>query len=904
MRLSDPYWLFLLLPLAWLAWRRPQWRLHSPLRAAVILCVLLLLAGLQIRRQSERLDVWVLLDRSDSANHIHAGLAGEWLSLLERARPPQDRLRIVDFAGETAERTTDGEPPAALDPGSTRTAQAIRHALSRRTQERLSRILVLTDGYATEPLTQLEPLLAEAETPLDFRLTPLNLAADTRIAHFRAPPRTNVGQPVLIEFQTAGPAPDRYVLSRNGTAIATGRGPAEAERGRMRFVDRPPGAGVHRYDLRLWREDDSQPRNNAAELWVEVSGERTVLVAGSGPDDPVPDLLRRGGMSCQLVSDPSRLDAGSASGASLIVLNNVSASELPAAFLQSLPFAVTEQGRGLLMLGGKNSFGGGGFFQSPIDPLLPVSMELRREHRKLAVAMALVLDRSGSMTAMTAAGRTKMDLANDGAARAVDLLGEFDQAAVIAADSLAHIVVPLTGVGPNRQTLRSRIRAIESMGGGIFVHTALQAAWAELQKSVSANRHIILFSDAADSEEPGDYPALISNMRAGNATLSVIGLGTPADADAALLEDIALRGGGRMFFCDEPSSLPALFAQETAAVARSLFVESETPTASASGWQEIAARPMSWPTSVGGFNLCYLRPNADAALISADAYTAPLVAFANRGTGRTGAVTFPFTGAAAARTLAWEHAADFLQTFARWLAAPEIPPGLFLRTIRQGTVFRVELLHDESWIAPLASKPPVLVTVSTTPGSQPRRIPWRSMAPGRFEAVIDAGSKTVWRGAVQTGEVVLPFGPISTGIDAEFEFDKRATRQLRDLSLASGGSELTDLSTVWDAPRAAAWGRPINLLLLAGMAAFLLDALADRLGWRWRTFWVGGTHTSAAGKGSGEKSAETRSLSPHSQSTSGRPPLSSSAPPSRTASSPPPDDTALKRRFERAKRRR
>lgn len=69
------------------------------------------------------------------------------------------------------------------------------------------------------------------------------------------------------------------------------------------------------------------------------------------------------------------------------------------------------------MIGGRFSFAGGGWSGSAIAGLLPVTMELKEEHRKLAVAMAIVLDRSGSM-AMTApgTGRTKMSLADDGAA--------------------------------------------------------------------------------------------------------------------------------------------------------------------------------------------------------------------------------------------------------------------------------------------------------------------------------------------------------------------------------------------------------------------------------------------------------------------------------------------------------
>ena len=105
---------------------------------------------------------------------------------------------------------------------------------------------------------------------------------------------------------------------------------------------------------------------------------------------------------------------------------DVPAFRLSREFLGALDFFVREQGGGLLMAGGENSFGSGGYFASSIDELLPVSMELRKEQRKLATALAIVMDRSGSMNASAGAGLTKMDLANSGAARAVELLGAMD----------------------------------------------------------------------------------------------------------------------------------------------------------------------------------------------------------------------------------------------------------------------------------------------------------------------------------------------------------------------------------------------------------------------------------------------------------------------------------------------
>ncbi len=73
------------------------------------------------------------------------------------------------------------------------------------------------------------------------------------------------------------------------------------------------------------------------------------------------------------------------------------------------------------------------------------------------------------------------------------------------------------------------VRSIRSAGGGIYVYTGLKAAWEALKTSTAGQRHVILFADAADAEEPGDYQKLIGEMAAQGVTVSVIGLGTRSD---------------------------------------------------------------------------------------------------------------------------------------------------------------------------------------------------------------------------------------------------------------------------------------------------------------------------------------------------------------------------------------
>ncbi len=169
---------------------------------------------------------------------------------------------------------------------------------------------------------------------------------------------------------------------------------------------------------------------------------------------------------------------------------------------------------------------------------------------------------------------------------------------------------------------------MESMGGGIYVYEALSAASQILLKAKSGTKHIILFSDAADSEVPGNYQDLMAQCNKAGITVSVIGLGTERDVDGELLKDIAKRGKGRIFFTDRPEELPRLFAQDTFVVARNTFIDEPVGVRTTAGLTTLMDQPLQSPAGlkIGGYNLCYLRPEATLATVTLDEYKAPVAA--------------------------------------------------------------------------------------------------------------------------------------------------------------------------------------------------------------------------------------------------------------------------------------
>ena len=831
LRVVAPQW-FLLLPLLPLvAWRLPRVRLWLPLRAGCLFLLVLFLAEPQIRRAGAGLDLWVLVDRSASAAEVGEPRRAEIERLLVANKGAEDRIFFVDFAASPVLRETAASFESSL--AQTRLRLATEFALGRMESGRAARLLALTDGFSTEDPGGLANQLREARVPLDLRLMPGKSGDDYRVESIRTPERVRPGEGFLIEVQAGGTKDGEvpYEVSADGAVVGTGTMTFRGGKANVRVAGRSVQPGARRYEVRLLPANDSRPGNNLAWSWVEVSEGQSVLLITAYTDDPLAAVLRAQGMPVEVVTDSLRLHAGSLSGARAVIINNVPAHKIPAEFLTAMDFFVNAQGGGLMMAGGKFSFGAGGYFQSAIDALLPVSMELREEHRKLAIAMAIVLDRSGSMAAGAGPGITKMDLANEGAARAIDLLGPSDAVAVFAVDSEPHVVVPLSKVGGNAAKMGSEVRHIQSAGGGIFVYQGLVAAWEALQKSPAGQRHVVLFADAADAEEPGEYQALLAEMVAKGATVSVIGLGTAGDRDAAFLMDVAARGNGRIFFNADPSQLPGIFAQETVAVARSAFLPDPVPVVDAGGWLEIAARPLVWPPVVDGYNLSYLKPEAAAAAVTGDEYKAPLVAFWQRGAGRAAAVSFPLAGESSDAFRAWAAAGDFEQTLVRWLLPAVPPPGAGLRTRVVGEDLVIDLLHDEEWTRRLAENPPRLLLAAGAEGKA-FAVAWEKIEPGRYSARAAIPPGGWLRGVVQTGKERWPFGPVASGVDPEWNFPAERLQALRDLSRQSGGREIADLREVWQAPREAEFSDLGNGILGVLLLTFLAEVAVTR--WRGR----------------------------------------------------------------------
>jgi len=241
-------------------------------------------------------------------------------------------------------------------------------------------------------------------------------------------------------------------------------------------------------------------------------------------------------------------------------------------------------GGGLVVLGGDKSYELGGYGQTDLATVLPIELEPRDPEVEPAVTMLMILDNSGSMGSW-AEGGTKMDLANQGAAAAARLLRPFDQIGVMAVDDrIDWVVRPQAAEG--REAIERSILGIPVGGGGIYVYTSLREAYRTMRGADTPLRHVILFTDAADSEEqvqgiifgwgpgPNSYD-LARSMRSEGITVSVIAIGTEWDQDVNFCRNLADAGGGRFYLTDRASELESLFIEETQRLVDSVL--NETP---------------------------------------------------------------------------------------------------------------------------------------------------------------------------------------------------------------------------------------------------------------------------------------------------------------------------------------
>jgi len=517
-------------------------------------------------------------------------------------------------------------------------------------------------------------------------LPTLVAVSDVRLAGLNAPPRAESGIPVAIRLRIVStwPADVTVRLER----LPLGDAPAADWQRRVRvepgvgaellFEDTPPAEGDWTYAAEIAADSDAVPENNRASCIVRVGEPRTVLYVYAGPaPGPIFDLLGKQGLR----ATAARAEEGLALpgvGVSTVILDNVSAWTLgPGA--PGLADLVARGGLGLLAIGGDAAFAAGGYGDSFLEDVLPVSS---RTGRRPPLEMVLVIDSSGSMneTVGSSPGAPrKITLAKQAVLALRAALAPADRVGIVAFAGQPRTVSPLVPAS-EWETLRGRLVSLEA-GGGTRITPALAGALDLLPPAGAGEnqpvRHFLLLSDGRSRDF--DLPLLIGRCRERGVSVSAVATG--ADADLESLGRLARETGGRLYRTGDLARLAEMFLKDLTWARGEGLTEGVFPAA----WrdpQPVWRRPGPPLPPVAACNVT--RPKEGASIpwetAGTEIGTVPLLAVWRRGLGKAAAMPWP-AGLAGGAWTADDGLGRYLREILAWLEGPASPAGWSARVL-------------------------------------------------------------------------------------------------------------------------------------------------------------------------------------------------------------------------------
>jgi len=761
LEIGSPAWLWSLavVPVLWILGSKSRALGHAKARflanlsrTLVLLCLILSLADLRWITSTSETAILFLVDNSGSVQSDGLEQANEFLSEVYEKNP--DRKMAVATLFPSAELHTPfnakfSDSPAIESFASDRTplAPAIDWSGLAVHSAAPTRIVLLTDGLVSDSAAALRALGRSKQRGVPVDIASLNPKRENELelGDISLPSAMEPGRPFdlpVIVRSTVDQQIDVKIY-QNDVLVRQTSETATAGESRITIPSLVPESGAGMWQVEVAGAVDTLAENNALVRFAAASGSTRLLFVDPSPASLGPVVLaaERAGMETESrrpADFPNALDE--LAGFDVVVLSNVSASALGESKLVLLDQWVRTAGGGLLVTGGASAYSAGSYFGTPLADLLPVLTDYVDQAELSVSALLVSLDRSGSMSAPVA-GTTKMALANAGAIRAMELLDRSDLFGLHAVDTEVHAILPLAPVS-DRATAAAMIQAITSGGGGIYVFTALTAAYRELASAKATMKHMILFSDAADAEEKsapsGSGVAasaldLASAILSARISISVVALGSESDPDTEFLRGLAARGGGRFYLTSDATTLPRIFAEETLrATQNSLIEQPFKPVVSA---LDSAVDGVDWDSAptLDGYNAVQPREAATPTLLTESG--SPLLASWRIGLGRVTAYASDINGRWSKNWTAWPGYAQWIVQTLRSLVPPTRTGSLNIATATHGDelVVKIDASNPDG-----TYRTDLVPVVTLSDGRAPTRTSdAAAVASGSYEAAFD-----------------------------------------------------------------------------------------------------------------------------------------------------------------------
>ena len=568
------------------------------LRSVVMTLVILALAQAQLVRHSDKLTVMFVLDHSLSVPNEPSELMRQYINeSIEKQRDnaKADRAGVIVFGRDAAIELPpfdDVQSMPAIESMVDREysdlAGALKLAQASFPHDTAKRIVVISDGNENvgNAVEQARSLV-DAGIGIDVIPMQTEVRGDVAVEKISLPPDVRKGQPFDLRVVLNNTSPD--ARQRKGRLQIVRRAGDRETTLAEEHVTLSPGKRVftirekidqpefYTYEARFVPAkvgEDTLPQNNQATTFTHVRGSGQVLLIedfeNKGEYDHLVERLRI--MNLEVTVRSSRPDELFADLAQLqpfdtVILANVPREHFSDDQLKMLVANTQNMGSGLIMLGGPNSFGAGGWSNTPIEEAMPVDFQIKSAKVVPVGALAMVMHAceipNGNHWQKVIAQEALKALGNQ------DYVGVLHWGNTTGRDEwLWAASTGLIKIGNRRNFMLKRLDTMVP-GDMPDFQPSMEMALASFNKlKDAAARHMIIISDG-DPSPPSN--TVLRKLKTLKVKVTTVGIGVHGMPQ--ILQRIANATGGKHYNVTNPNMLPRIYQKEARQIARPLVFE-------------------------------------------------------------------------------------------------------------------------------------------------------------------------------------------------------------------------------------------------------------------------------------------------------------------------------------------
>lgn len=552
--------LLVLLPLLWFLPHRLEDLGQGALRTLLFALLILALAGPVQIHESAREHQVLILDQSASIVEADRAKARAAVDSILASMPRRSVKSLLILADEPLAPNRQEEAGLARVEtlGSQASlASALEQANRLIPDGARGSVTLISDGLSTDPEwgRAIESLTARGIPLHTLRCASL---ASPRITGVEVPDLLRVGHRASLGIRLRA----KHAKVRLGLY---GRTPDDAEEqiatsedilvedqalARLEFT--PKHAGFLTLELRAEVLEGAASPASALHrsLEVAVQDPLQLLYLGGRLEGGADEMARLLGPGFDLRQANQGESAPDLAALDLVVLDDITERQLPVAFQKRLVDAVTQDGLGLAMTGGRSSFGPGGWQKSPVAKMLPVELAQKEEKKDPSTSLAIIIDTSGSM------GGNRIVLAKEVARLAIRRLLPHDKVGIVEFYGTKHWAAPLQSAA-NAIEIQRALNRLDA-GGGTILFPAVQEAYYGLRNVQTRYKHVLILTDAG--VESGPYEQLLRRMSRDGIRVSTVLVGPGRHSE--FLVELADWGKGRYYNASDRFNLPEVLLKQ------------------------------------------------------------------------------------------------------------------------------------------------------------------------------------------------------------------------------------------------------------------------------------------------------------------------------------------------------